>query len=33
MGQEGGEARMKSGANADPNYIVTNVYEKIDGVG
>jgi hypothetical protein len=32
MGQEGGEAKMKSGANADQNYIVTNVYEK-DGVG
>jgi ketosteroid isomerase-like protein len=31
MGQEGGQAKMKSGANADPNYIVTNVYEKIDG--
>ena len=31
MGQEGGESKMKSGASADPNYIVTNVYEKIDG--
>jgi ketosteroid isomerase-like protein len=31
MGQEGGTAKMKTGANADPNYIVTNVYEKIDG--
>jgi ketosteroid isomerase-like protein len=31
MGQEGGEAKMKTGTNADPNYIVTNVYEKIDG--
>jgi ketosteroid isomerase-like protein len=31
MGQEGGESKMKSGAGADPNYILTNVYEKIDG--
>lgn len=31
MGQESGQAKMKSGASADPNYIVTNVYEKIDG--
>lgn len=31
MGQEGGESKMKNGAGADPNYIVTNVYEKIGG--
>jgi hypothetical protein len=33
MGQERGEARMKNDANADPNCIVTGIYEKIDGVG
>jgi ketosteroid isomerase-like protein len=31
MGQEGGTAKMKDGKDASPDYIVTNVYEKIDG--
>jgi hypothetical protein len=31
MGQEGGTAKMKDGKDASPDYIVTNVYEKIGG--
>jgi ketosteroid isomerase-like protein len=31
MGQEGGTAKMKDGKDASPDFIVTNVYEKIDG--
>jgi ketosteroid isomerase-like protein len=31
MGQEGGTAKMKDGKDVPPDYIVTNVYEKIDG--
>ena len=29
MGQEGGTAKLKDGKDASPDYIVTNVYEKI----
>ena len=31
MGQESGTAKMKDGKGAPVDYIVTNVYEKIDG--
>lgn len=31
MGQETGDIKMKDGTSAKINYIVTNVYEKIDG--
>jgi len=31
MGQETGETKMKDGGTPKPDYIVTNVYEKIDG--
>ena len=31
MGQESGTAKMKDGKDAPVDYIVTNVYEKIDG--
>jgi ketosteroid isomerase-like protein len=31
MGQESGTAKMKDGKDNPPDYIVTNVYEKIDG--
>ena len=31
MGQENGDPKMKDGKDAKADYIVTNVYEKIDG--
>ena len=31
MGQEGGTAKMQDGKEVPPDYIVTNVYEKIGG--
>ena len=31
MGQEGGTPKMKDGKDATADYIVTNVYEKVDG--
>ena len=31
MGQESGTPKMKDGKDAVADYIVTNVYEKIDG--
>ena len=31
MGQETGEAKLKDGTVIKPDYIATNVYEKIDG--
>ena len=31
MGQESGDPKMKDGADAKADYIVTNVYEKLDG--
>jgi ketosteroid isomerase-like protein len=31
MGQESGTPKMKDGKDATADYIVTNVYEKIDG--
>ena len=31
MGQETGEAKMKSGVTNKTDYIATNVYEKLDG--
>jgi hypothetical protein len=31
MGQESGNPKMKDGKDAKADYIVTNVYEKIDG--
>src|SRR5215469_16828280 len=31
MGQEGGTPKMKDGKDAKADYIVTNVYEKVDG--
>ena len=31
MGQEGGTLKLKDGKEIKADYIVTNVYEKIDG--
>ena len=31
MGQESGDPKMKDGKDAKADYIVTNVYEKVDG--
>jgi ketosteroid isomerase-like protein len=31
MGQETGDTKMKDGSSAKVDYIVTNVYEKLDG--
>ena len=31
MGQETGEVKMKDGATPKVDFIVTNVYEKLDG--
>ena len=31
MGQESGTPKMKDGTDEKVDYIVTNVYEKIDG--